>query len=85
MVRSFHVYIINGRLVGYEMDWMPYPKTRLGYRVGHLIVGKNASYCIVSDDERVTRSVAIQFATAHYEGNFKTYTIDLSKVGRNAK
>lgn len=75
------MYFVDGRLLGHEIDWQPYPRSLDGFELAYLLAGKVATFCIVSNDGRVNRAVAIRFATAIFNGTFKTFTTDLTKWG----
>jgi len=81
-IRTFEAWMVEGKMYGREIDHKPYPATTDGFNTTHLLIGKGASFCIVSHDRRIDRALAIRFATAIQGRAFETFNIDLTKVGR---
>lgn len=79
-MRTFNVYRVNHAVLGYEIDWTPFPASMRGYKHSFVLEGREAAYCIVTDDETITRSIAIEFAQAIFQGRYRTINVDLSSV-----
>jgi len=84
-IRTFEVWITNGRIYGREIEHKPYPRSADGFATAHVLIGKGASFCIVSNYRSIDRAIAIRFASAIAGGAFKTFNIDLTKVGKETK
>lgn len=84
-VRTFEVYFVDGRLLGHEIDWKPYPKSMEGFSYQYLLAGKEATFCIVTHDSAVTRQEAIDFCAAVHTGNVRIIKIDLRPYGNDER
>jgi hypothetical protein len=80
-VRTFHVYFVDERPVGYEITDKPYPASLRGFDVSHEFFGARANLVVVSNDRDVDRPVSLRFASAIAFGTYKTVSVDLKKVG----
>lgn len=80
-IRTFEVYFVEGKIYGHEITHKPYPRSADGFDVSHVLIGKSAAFCIVSSDRSVNRPLAIHFAAAIQNRTFKTFSVDISKVG----
>jgi len=79
-IRTFEVYLVEGKPYGNEIDYKPYPRSTSGYDKAYIFTGKSAAFCIVSNDRSVDRSIALSFATAIAFNRVRIISIDLSEI-----
>lgn len=81
-VRTFHVYFVDERPIGYEITEQPYPASLRGFDISYKFFGKRANLVIVSNDRDVDRPIALRFAAAIAFGTYQTVSVDLRRVSK---
>lgn len=78
--RVFYLKLVDGAWYGTEDTWSKELPSPHHFRSFNYLAGREAHYCIVSDNEALTRETAIAWATAIHTGAYKTVTVDLSPI-----
>jgi len=79
-IRTFVIWNEDTKPHGYEITWKSYPASANGYEYTHLIFGKRARFCFVSDDGSISRADCITFGSALVNGTFTVFHCDLTPI-----
>jgi len=85
-IRTFVIWNHDDKPRGWEITHKPYPTSTDGYEYTHLVFGKRARFCFVSNDGSISRSDCIAFGSALVNGTCTVFRTDLSKIqGRDKR
>lgn len=79
-IRTFVIWNNDDKPHGYEITHKPYPASTDGYEYTHIVFGKRARFCFVSDDGSISRADCIAFGSALVSGTFTLFRCDLSSI-----
>ena len=80
-IRTFVIWNNDDRPFGYEVTHKPYPASTNGYEYTHLVFGKRARFCFVSDDGSISRADCITFGSALVNGTYSVFHVNLEGIG----
>jgi len=81
-IRTFVIWNEDTKPHGWEVTHKPYPASTSGYEYTHLVFGKRARFCFVTDDGSISRSDCIAFGSALVNGTYSVFHCDLKGIGR---
>lgn len=81
-IRTFVIWNEDTKPHGWEVTHKPYPASTGGYEYTHLVFGKRARFCFVTDDGSISRSDCIAFGSALVNGTYSVFHCDLKGIGR---
>lgn len=84
-IRTFVIWNNDDRPHGYEVTHKQYPASTDGYEFTHIIFGKRARFCFVSNDGSISRADCIAFGSALVNGTVTIFRCDLSLVQGKVK
>jgi len=84
-IQTWELYEYDERIYAHRQDWIPWFRLKAAYEVYYEFKGRTATYCICSQDNNITKAMALEWAKLHHAGRVQHLSLDLEAYNRIGK